>query len=226
MALRQRVTREHQPDKINLYLERLYESGFREVIGRRFELFANQLEQQQSLGLLQLATLNHQLEALFLELLDYFIIYFCADLNEVVLPKAILKYQQAELSRVDLFQMILDYLDFAQEKEKVYTDLLKIPPDRLKTAGQSFLFPARDEKIFLFADQSLLGTGKEGFALTDRALYWKAPLQKARYVAYANLLSCERQDSWITINTYFFNAGFSLNLKMLRLLDKLRFWFQ
>jgi hypothetical protein len=226
MALKQRVDREHQPDKLTDYAERLYGSGFRDIVARRFALQADRFQQLQELGMVSSSAINQQIEDLFDELLDYFIIRYCKDITEIALPEAILKYQQTIREEANLFQVMVDYLDFSTEKERVYTDLLKIPMDKLKNASQSYLFPARDEKIILLADQSLLGNGKEGFALTDRSLYWRAPFQKPRIVAFANLAEFRRTEDWITINGFFFNAGLSLNLKMLRLLGKLKQWFR
>lgn len=226
MALKQRVDREHQPEKLTDYAERLYGSGFRDIIARRFAIQAERFQQLQELGMLSVAAVNLQIEDLFDELLDFFIIRYCKDLTEIAYPEAILRYQQTTREEANLYQVMLDYLDFANEKERVFTDLLKIPLDKLKNASQSYLFPARDEKIILLVDQSLLGNGKEGFALTDRSLYWRAPFQKPRIVAFANLNSFHRTEDWITINGFFFNAGLSLNLKLLRLLGKLKQWFR
>ena len=155
-------------------------------------------------------------------MLDYFIIRYCQDLNEIPLPEAILKYQDLSLEQIDLFEMIPDYLNFDQEEEKVFTDFLKMPLDKLKNASQSFLFPQKNEKILFICDQSLLGSCKEGFAMTEKALYWKAHLEKARVVQYNQLAKIERTKDWINVNDHFFNVNPSLNLKMMKLLKKLR----
>lgn len=42
--------------------------------------------------------------------------------------------------------MILDFLQLGEEGEEFYTDFLRMPLDKLKQAGKSFLFPAKDEK--------------------------------------------------------------------------------
>ena len=102
------------------------------------------------------------------------------------------------------------------------TALFGVPIDKLKNAGKFFLFPERDERILLICDQSLLGSCKEGFALTERGLYWKAQLQTARKVAYTALESVRREKDWLLINGDFFHANPSLDLKMMKLLKKLQ----
>lgn len=224
LALKDRVEREHRPEQFTAYSERMYPSGFRDVIARRFAQAAARLRNMESVGMLETTQLNWFVEDLFEELLDFYIIRYCKDLNEVELPEAILKYQNVPLSEINLFQVVQDFLQFNLEPEKIYTDLLQMPISKLKNASQAFLFPPRDEKILLVADQSLLGTGKEGFGITARGLYWKAPFQKSQIVLFSNLIDLRRKEDWIEINGHFFNAGTSLNVKMLRLLGRLKLW--
>lgn len=224
LALKDRIDREHRPDQYTAYSERMYPSGFRDVIARRFTQAADRLRSQQALGMLDTAQLNWFVEDLFEELLDFYIIRYCKDLNEVELPEAILKYQNVPMSEINLFQVVKDFLQFDREPEKIYTDLLQMPIPKLKNASQAFLFPPRDEKILLVADQSLLGNGKEGFAITARGMYWKAPFQKSQIVLFSNLIDLRRKEDWIEINGHFFNAGLTLNVKMLRLLGRLKLW--
>lgn len=207
---------EHLP-----FSERVYESGFRDIVERRAQQVGEKLETQLNLDAISLKTANKKVLALLEELTDFFIIRYCQDLLQVRLPESILKYQHLTLEEIDLFQMVLDYLDFAHESEVVYTDFLVMPVEKLKNAGRSFLFPEKDEKILLICDQSLFGSCKEGFALTEKAIYWKAHLQKARQVRYDQLQGVEKEKDWININGYFFNVNASLNQKMLKLLKKL-----
>lgn len=207
---------EHLP-----FSERVYESGFRDILERRAQQVGEKLETQLNLDAISLKTANKKVLALLEELTDFFVIRYCQDLLEVRLPESILKYQHLTLEEIDLFQMVLDYLDFAHESEVVYTDFLVMPVEKLKNAGRSFLFPEKDEKILLICDQSLFGSCKEGFALTEKAIYWKAHLQKARQVRYDQLQGVEKEKDWININGYFFNVNASLNQKMLKLLKKL-----
>lgn len=58
--------------------------------------------------------------------------------------------------------------------------------------------------------------------MTDRRLYWRAPLSRAHCVAYKELNDLHFEREWLTINGYFFTANPSLNLKLYKLLKKLR----
>ncbi len=221
-ALRNRIDEEHQPQDFRMYSERLYESGFRDTVQLRSNQLADELKRLYEHDEVQQREALALVQDVFDELLDFFIIHFCKDLNEVELPEAILQFQGMTWEEVNLLQMIMDYLDLHREKETFYTDFLLMPIDKLKNAGKSFLFPEKKEKILLICDQSLLGSCKEGFAFTEFAFYWKAPLEKPRAVRYDMLDELRRHKDWITINGFFFGAGKSLNLKLLKLLKKIR----
>lgn len=217
-----RIRAEHDPQKLTAYNERLYESGFRDIVNRRVEQMAEHIRTYEDMDQ-DAYPLKMELKYSIEELLDFFIIRYCSDLNDIKLPEAILKYQDLNLENIDLSEMVADYLAFDQEKETVYVDFIKMPLEKLRNASKSFLFPAKDEKIFFICDQSLLGSCREGFALTEKAIYWKATLEKARSVAYHNLISVEREKDWLSINKQFFNVNPSLNLKLLKLLKRIGF---
>ncbi|MCB0641187.1 MAG: hypothetical protein KDC44_06085, partial [Phaeodactylibacter sp.] len=123
---------------------------------------------------------------------------------------------------VDLFQMCMDYLAFEQEpEESVFFNFLQMPVEKLRNAGKSFFFPEKDERIYFLCDQSLLGSLKEGYAMTEKAIYWKAPFEKPRKVLYSNLHNVVREKDWIRINDLFFNATLTLNVRMMKLLKKI-----
>lgn len=222
LTFRERIEAEHGVHVLENYSNRLYQSGFQEVISRRAEQLAAQihiLDQADELSDRRMAgLLVNSIE----DLLDYFIIRHCSDLNAIQLPEAILSYQGLKWSDVNFFQMVMHYLDFAKEQETIYTDFLAMPLDKLKNASQSFLHPQPQERIFFICDQSILGSVREGFAMTERGIYWKAQLEKARQVTYDNLQTIERKKEWITINGFFFNVNQSVNLKMLKLLKKIK----
>jgi hypothetical protein len=220
-ALKIRVEEEHRPEQFPDYSERLYESGFRDVVQRRSEQLANRLAELEPEDIAP-AVVNQQIDELFEGLLDFFIIDQCRDINEVRLPQAILKYQQSSLEEITLFQLVMDYLDFESEPtETVYTDFLKMPANALKNASRFFLFPSKDEHILFICDQSLLGACKEGFAMTEYGLYWKAQLQTAKAVQYPALHSIKREKEWILINGHFFNASLPINIRLMKLMKKL-----
>ncbi|WP_099148122.1 zinc ribbon domain-containing protein [Flavilitoribacter nigricans] len=223
-ALQQKVRTELGKSEHLPFSERVYESGFRDIVERRAKQVGEKLQAQLNTDAISVRTANKKVGKLLEELTDFFIIRYCQDLLDTPLPESILKYQHLDPQEIDLFQMVLDYLDFAHESEVVYTDFLTMPVNKLKNAGRSFLFPEKSEKILLICDQSLFGSCKEGFALTEKAIYWKAHLQKARQVAYDQLKGLEREKEWININGYFFNVNPSLNQKMLKLLKRLSAW--
>ncbi|NRB63099.1 MAG: zinc ribbon domain-containing protein [Saprospiraceae bacterium] len=222
LALKKRVQQEHQPDLFQAYSERVYETTFRDTIAELGAELEGQIHQRQQQGGLDLKKVNLHVHRLFENQLDYFIITFCADLNRVIIPPAILKYQSKRWNEINLYKMVMDYLDFEHEHEKPFTDFLNMPVEKLKNAGKSFLFPARKEKILFIVDTSLMGSGKEGFAMTEHALYWKFPLEKARLVNYERLEEIKRTENWLTINGLYFHVNTSLDLKMLKLLKRIK----
>ena len=96
-----------------------------------------------------------------------------------------------------------------------------MPVEKVKNAGKFFLFPEIEERILFICDQSAFGSCKEGFAMTDKALYWKAYLEKAKVVHYDNIRILEKAKNWITINGFFFNVNQGINVKLLKLLRKI-----
>lgn len=222
LVFRETIEEEHSPQQLEAYSNRLYNSGFQEVIMRRAEQLAAQLHVLDQAGELTDRHIEQLLENTFADLLDYFVIRHCPDLNTIALPEAILSYQGLRWEDVNLFQMVMHYLDFAHEEETIYTDFLTMPLEKLKNASQAFLYPEPQERIFFICDQSILGSVREGFAMTERALYWKSPLEKARLMAYDNLQTIERKKDWIIINGFFFNVNQSLNLKLFKLLKKIK----
>jgi hypothetical protein len=224
LALKQRVSEEHREEDYRAFSERVYETGFRDTLSRKASHFEDRILEENHNPRLSLRQLNKEAELTIEDLLDYFIIQFCSDLAEYPLPQAILKHPYSNPEKSNLKKMTFDYLALDQERERIYSELLKMPVNKLKNAGQSFLFPARDEKIWFICDTSILGNGKEGFAMTDTALYWRAPFEKPRSINYRSLESLEREKVWIKINGYYFDVNPGLNLKLFKLLKKILTW--
>ena len=220
-GLKKALEREQDVTKLQQYSERVYESGFRDFLQRR----AAQLAEKVNSPDFNRVTLNELTTGWLSQLLDIFIIRDCADLNVVAMPEAILKYQQADKKTIDIFAFIMDYMHFDIEKEIVYTDFLRMPVDKLKNAGKSFLFPEKTERIFFLCDLSLLGSCKEGFAMTEKAIYWKVQFQKPKKVRFSTLNDLHRIEDWVTINGHFFNANTGLNVRLLKLLGELKRFF-
>lgn len=226
-ALRRRIEEEQPGGDRNRYIQRLQDSGFIETVQRRASQLEAEIEAMVSRHGPDRARIERTVETVYDALLDFFFLHLCRDINPIPLPEAILKYGTAAPDEVDLFSVVLDYLDLEREEEDIYLsdDFLRMAPELLRNAGQNFLFPAKGERIYLLCDQSLFGTCREGFALTERALYWKAPLQRARQVRYADLDEISKQKEWITVNGHFFHVNLVLDIKMLKLLRRFRTWF-
>ncbi len=217
LAFERRLREEHHASLHHAYIDRFYKSEFRTSVDFRLKQLAEQAQrltdEDQKFGYAAPA---------FEELLDYFVIRFCADLNEAIFDEKILKYQGRTAENIHLGELIVDYLDFNNEGETVYTDFVTMPANKLKNAAQNFLFPQKGETIYFICDLSTFGACKDGFAMTRDCIYWKMPLEKKQRVYYKNLEEIKRQEDWITINGIFLNSSKTLNLKLLRLLKKFR----
>ncbi|MEL6971723.1 MAG: zinc ribbon domain-containing protein [Bacteroidota bacterium] len=218
LRLKDRVTAEQDDKRAAEYQERLYSSGYREIVQRRIEQWVTEWEEKSAT---EKTAAPQSMRYLIDDLLDFFFIIHCGDLNEVVLPETILRHQQSVDSSIDAKDLALDYLDFDREEERVYLDFITLPVKKIRNAGKSFLFPERDEKIWFICDQSFLGNAKEGFAMTEKALYWKSGFQGAQRVYYHKLFSLQKEKEWLLINDLYFNATPSLNTKMIWLIRKL-----
>ncbi|MFM7401077.1 MAG: zinc ribbon domain-containing protein [Bacteroidota bacterium] len=223
--LRKRVEEEHDPRKYADYVERFYQSRFREIYELRSRQIADDIGNYWvQFGSEGLSEIDNRLETAFEGLLDYLIIQFCTDLNGVLLPAAILNYERISPDKTDLWKMIRDFLDFEFEEEVFYFDFIGMRSDLLANACKSFLCADAKERVYFICDLSLRGNCKEGFAMTNKGIYWKSVLDKPRKVAYSELKDVRVEKEWITINGHFFHANRSLNLKMCKLLKKLRGW--
>lgn len=223
-AMKRRISEEHVANKYQQYVTQFYDSGF----DQRFKLRAKQLaEETYTIHCRQdgteLPEIDQLLERTFDGLLDHFIIMHCAELNDIKIPENILKYQGKTKSEIDLNEMIFDYLDIESEsKEKFYLDFISVPEHKIKNAWQSFLRADQKERLFMLCDQTVFGSCKEGFALTERGLYWKAHFNKSFAVHFENLQEIKKENDWITINGRYFHVNASFNLKMMKLLKKLK----
>ncbi len=219
--LEERIARIGSPDRLHDYREKLYRSGFRDTVHHRIQQLTDEMEREQLAPNFSPTRSLSYLQNVLRDLADFFLLRYTNDLHPHPLPESILRHQQARWATVDLNQLVYDYLALDQEAVTYYTDLLKMPREKLRNAGRHWLFPARDERILLLVDLSLFGQVKEGFALTEEAIYWKAPLQPAQAFSYRDLKTIEREHDWLLLNGHFFNAAPRLNTKILLLLEKL-----
>ena len=202
--------------RLNKYRDRAVESGFLETVEQRFPQILTEILP------LDPPERRRFVERTFAELMDYFLAGHCADLNPVDLPAAVMRYQGIPVTADNLFRIVYDYLELEREREPFYIDFVKMPTKKLRRAAKSFLFARPEERILLILDQTLLGSVKEGFAFTDRALYWKPHLEPAASVDLVDLQELKREHDWLRINGKFFHVSRPVNLKMLYLLRKIK----
>ena len=168
------------------------------------------------------AAATERLDNTLADLVEYFIVETAGDLSGRVLPQRLLRHQSVDWTTVDLFRLVMDYLDFDNETERIFTDFVAMPARALRNATASFLKAGKDERVFFICDQSLISAAKNGFAVTDSGLYWKNVLQPAGSILFNELTEVQLAGGHLELNKQFFNAGGTLNLKMAVLLDKLR----
>jgi len=223
--LRRRVEDEHDIKRYSDYVERFYQSHFREIYSARAEQIAKDVRVKwERFGSEGLPEIDRLIDDSFEGLLDYFIIQYCPDLNGIILPTEILKYEKVSPGKTDLGAMIFDFLDFEREDEVFYFNFITMPQELLANACKHYLSADRREKVYFIGDLSLKGNCKEGFAMTDHGFYWRAPFDKPRVVLYSKLQAVRKEKEWLTINGHFFTANPSLNLKVCKLLKKLKGW--
>lgn len=217
-----KIKEEQNLNRYDEYLKKLYTSEYGKNLEMRMQHLA---EESYSIHASQETAIPQKVDVLlaksFDSQLNHFISMYCKDINEFEIPEETLAYDDARKGEIDLQTMILHFLDLNKEKETFYTDFILMPINKLKNASQAFLFPAKDEKIMLIADQTIFGSCKEGFALTEKGLYWKAHFESPQKVYFKDIRKIKKEKDWISVNGLFFNVNPSVNVKMLKLLRKL-----
>jgi Double zinc ribbon len=211
------------PNKIEEYLRFFYTQNFTQTVDLRAKQLAEEFAAHfKSLTTPSVFRLEKDLESAVSSLALYHIVYNCRDINPLYIPEKVLRYEKALRGSVDVKQMIFDFLAFETEKERVFTDFIKMPTETMQNAAKHFLFADKGEFIFFISDQGTFSSGKVGFAMTEFALYWKTAMEKPQKVYYHHLARLEKQKDWIKINNRFFNVNPTLNIKILLLMDKLK----
>ena len=167
-----KVQEEQDINLYEVYLKKLYTSEYGKSLEMRMQHLAEEaysIHAKQDEGVAK--KVDQLFEKSFDSQLTHFMCMYCKDINEFEIPEETLAYESARQGEVDLQTMILHYLKLDSEKETFYTDFILMPIKKLKNASEAFLFPAKDEKIMLIADQTIFGSCKEGFAMTEKGLY-------------------------------------------------------
>ena len=219
--------REHLAERTTAYFGKKKSAKYLDLLAE-----ADQFQIQRNSALVNLANwigeqtdfslIERRVHNTLADLTEYFIVDVAAELHGGLLPQRLLRHQSVAYADVDLFRLVMDYLDFDRESETVYTDFLRMSPRALANATKSFLHASKDEQVFFICDQSLISRAKNGFALTDAGLYWKNVLQPAGSILYTTVSPPKVENGHLDIDGQFFDAGGTLNVKMAVLLDKLR----
>ncbi len=222
-SLRARLASEKVDSTFDSFVDLFHETSFRQQFAKEAERMAAHCYQLSAGNEKDKAyRIDQYVKEELDRLLDSFILTEGKDLYPFPLSEKARQYTGDQVPDAGLQQIILDYLDMEEEKETWYIDFTKMPVAKLKNALTSFLFPAPSEKILLICDQTVFGSCREGFAFTEKGLYWKAHFNEPQQIFYEDLYSIEKESDWLKINGHFFNCSPTLNVKMMYLLRKLR----
>ncbi len=216
------------PQKIDEYLRAILSKDFSQTVQIRSaqlaEEFSTRFKQSRDTPSVsnQVLQFERMMEHAVTNLAIYLIVHNCQEVNPLYIPEKILRYENVHRGNVNLQAMIFDFLDFDNERERVYTNFVTMPTDALENAAKHFLHKTKDEYLYFISDQTLFGSSKEGFAMTEFGIYWKATTEKPQRIYYHHLARLERHKTWALINNRYFNVNQTLNVKMLLLLEKLK----
>ncbi len=224
--LKDRVQREQDGNQWRHYLTRFNEVDYPKLLERQFAQLAQRLGPLAEVQQPEVRRINNSIEQVIDEFINRFLFDQAADLNKVPIPDAVLRYRGKSLEEVDFYEMFLAFLRWDQEPEDYYTDYFKMSQSKARNASRRFFQPEKTETTLVICDTSLLGNGREGFALTDRALYWRASLQPPRVVPYYELATPVKEEGWILINDHYFHVNRSMDLKMVYLIKQLVYMYR
>lgn len=228
--LRDKVNTYFRGDKelYDRYLTRYYETDdFRQLLELRAQQMVQVLLEEGRV--IDSSTVRDEYGRELEQLVHTFLFKYARSLNPIDIPEAVLKYQTQSWEEVDLERMALDYLQLDEEPLEVIYPGDMIAPDertarRMRNAYKSWLsiqLDNPDDRLFFVVDLTLRQSLKEGFAMTDRGLWWKAPFNKQQTALFLPLRDVKRVNDWITINGSYFHVSKSINLKMLLFLKQI-----
>jgi len=221
-TLKERLESEGNSDYFDDYVNTFYDSAFLKSFDEEAKEMAEQSYLLHSDNSPHAARqVDEYLSKKFDALLNRFLIIDAGNVHDSPLTEKVLQYEDRSISNQFLGDMVLDYLNLEEEQEKWYSNIEEMPKLKLKNALDYFLFTEGAEKVFLICDQTIFGSCREGFALTNKGLYWKAHFNKAQQLDYKEIKSIELSEEWLVINGKFFNANPAINVKMMHLLKKL-----
>ncbi|MCP4438869.1 MAG: zinc ribbon domain-containing protein [Aureispira sp.] len=211
-------------DKEHVYLERFVQSKFRQEVFEEATIqVTNQFEEWfDEQGAKAFTSIESSLGQIFARLMERFLVEYAQDILPFSLPMSILRYEQATLETVNLHQLILDYLALDEEGEVFYENAIEIPVKKIKNARKAFFKHEPGEVPYLFLDQTVFGSGKEGLILTNKGIYWKAYFHKAAKFLYEELVDLQRFPQHLELNKVYLNINPTFNYKLIKLLQRIR----
>jgi len=85
-------------------------------------------------------------------------------------------------------------------KEGLFLSESRIPPKKLTNAKKTFLNGVgQAEQLYIFYDSTVFGSGKDGFALTDKGVYYKNPFENTVFVQISEIVATKSSFSNLTI---------------------------
>ncbi len=221
--LRTTVDTISKPNAYNDYVDIFYKSGFNYYFDQQRTKLVKDIKAVPLLYPNATAfKVDELLEEAFDNMINRFVILHTSELNTMPLTNRLLTYENIKWDTVNKANLILDYLNIDDKTEKVYTDFIKLSPTKLKNACKSFLFAENSEKLILLSDQTMFGSCKEGYAFTDRGLYWKVYFNKPKQIQYNELLTVKKEQDWLRLNGHYFHVNKEVNYRVMKLLQKIR----
>lgn len=218
------LEQEQNSEKEALFLQTFEKSDFR----RKYLEEATILMTQEFEGFFEhhgnasFGAIEQEIEKQFAALLERFFIGFCEPLLPYKLPTQVLNYQHATTQSTNMQQLIVDYLNLDNESLIAYTSAIEIPLKKLKNARSTFFTPPAGEVPYVFIDQTLLRSGKEGCIITAKAIYWKSYFHKSAALSFSSIEKLLFFHDRLEINDIYFNINPSVNYKIYKLLSRLR----
>ena len=221
-ALHARVQDEHDAKQYSEFVELFYRKKFQDTLAQRYSLLVEELAHIELKMPLPEKPKERLLTQTIENLVDYFIYTYCKDLHDVYPHQIILRYADAKPEQIKSLSFFSDFLHLQDENLLVYNNFISMSQEKLKNAFQSYLFTEREELVYFICDLSLTGSGKEGFAISNKRMYWRMPLGKSHSVSFDNIQNIKHEKEWLEINGLFFNVNKSLNMKVLRMFKKIK----
>lgn len=208
--------------KYSEYVQAFYDSGFNFYFSQRRKQLVKDL---QRIPYLYPNDIDYQVDLLidntFEGLLDRFTAAHTRDLNDWQ-PPDVTRWELIRKEDLNVEKMVFDYLDIDQSDDKHFMNFITMPLPKLKNARKNFLFAGKAEIPLLISDQTVFGSCKDGYALTNRGIYWKAFFNAPHRFYFDELYDIRREQDWMSINGRYFHVNPKMNYKMIKLLKKLR----